>query len=139
MAFDVANGKGAVSVAPNPVIDGPMAYVVTKDGVAGYFFSCLAWPERDSKVNAVGFVNGVASPAIAKPTIVIKAGKRLYAGGENFVAAMDLPFLPENPDAAWRVEIEGPVVSLLAGGDSLVAVCEDAQIYCLADAKLGAA
>ncbi len=139
MAFDLSNGKGAVSVAPNPVIDGRMAYVATKDGVAGYFLSCLASPFVDSKVSAVGFVNGLASPAIAKPTAVIKAGNRLYAGGKDFVAAMDLPFLPENPDTAWRVEIDGTVVSLLAGGDSLVAVCEEGEIYCLGDAKLGPA
>ena len=136
MAFDLTNGKTAAYVAPNPVIDGSIAYVAMKEGIAGYALSCLAWPERDAKFNVIGFVNGVASPAIRNATTVIKSGNRLYAGGKGFVAAMDLPFAPENPDAVWRVEVNRDVVSLLAGAGSIVAVCEDGQIYCLGDAKL---
>ncbi|HEV8293100.1 MAG TPA: PQQ-binding-like beta-propeller repeat protein, partial [Tepidisphaeraceae bacterium] len=139
IAFDLTNGKAAAYVRPNPVIDGPLAYVATKEGIAGYSLSCLAWPERDAKFNVIGFVNGVASPAIKDATTVIKSGNRLYGGGRGFVAAMDLPFAPENPDAVWFADVDGTVVSLLAGAGSIVAVCDDGGIYCLGDKKLEAA
>jgi len=136
MGFDLTNGKPAAYVPPSPVIDGPMAYVASNEGIAGYSLSCLAWPERDVKFNVIGFVKGIASPAIRNPRTVIKCANRLYAGGQGFVAAMDLPFAPENPDAAWRAEVDGVVVSLIAGAGSMVAVCEDGRIYCLGDAQL---
>ncbi len=139
MGFDLTNGKPAAYVTPNPVIDGGMAYVAVKEGIAGYSLSCLAWPERDSKFPTIGFVSGVATPAIRNGKTLIRAGSRLYAGGKGFVAAMDLPFAPENPDGAWRVDVDGVVVSLAAGAGAIVAVCEDGGIYCLGDAKLGAA
>ena len=63
----------------------------------------------------------------------IKAGDRLYVGGEKFILAID-------PDPAkrdhgtmpitWQVEVPGTVVRLIAGGDRLIAATREGPIYC---------
>jgi len=60
---------------------------------------------------------------------LIKAGPRLYAGGRDLLAAIDLPAEGE-PKVSWRGRVEGTVVELLAADRKLFAVTLEGRIYC---------
>jgi len=62
--------------------------------------------------------------------VLIKAGPRLYAGGRNVVAALNLPLETDQPPA-WQIDIEGTVSAMAAGRGHLVVTTEAGRIYCL--------
>jgi outer membrane protein assembly factor BamB len=78
-------------------------------------------------------IDQLAIAATPPAEAFIKAGDRLYVGGEKFVLAID-------PDPAkrehgsmpitWQVEVPGTVVRLIAGGDRLIAATREGPIYC---------
>ena len=64
---------------------------------------------------------------------LIKAGDRLYVGGEKFLLAIDLD--PAKREAGqmpivWQTEVPGTVVRLIAGADRLIAATREGPIYC---------
>ncbi|MBN2329930.1 MAG: PQQ-binding-like beta-propeller repeat protein [Candidatus Omnitrophica bacterium] len=61
---------------------------------------------------------------------LIKAGDRLFAGGENVVAAIDLPSNDSNqPVVSWQAAIEGTASRLIAADDKLFVVTNHGKIY----------
>ncbi|MGC9327067.1 MAG: PQQ-binding-like beta-propeller repeat protein, partial [Candidatus Hinthialibacter sp.] len=61
---------------------------------------------------------------------LIKAGDRLYAGGDNVVTAIDLPSNDSNsPTISWRADIEGTASRLIAADDKLFVVTDQGKIY----------
>jgi outer membrane protein assembly factor BamB len=63
---------------------------------------------------------------------VIKAGSRLYGGGEKTVAAIELPTKDRPGKVAWEIAVPGAVCELLAADHRLFAVTEEGQIHCFA-------
>ena len=59
---------------------------------------------------------------------LIKAGSRLYAGGNGSVTALDLPKDGGPPTVAWTQPVEGTAARLLAADDRLFAVTLDGRI-----------
>ena len=59
---------------------------------------------------------------------LIKAGNRLFAGGEGKISAIDLPpkGVPRKP--AWTKLVDGTIVRLLAADEKLFAVTLDGRI-----------
>ena len=60
----------------------------------------------------------------------VKSGSRLYASGENLVAAVDIPPATDQPKVSWRAEIEGTVHRMLTADDKLFVVTKEGAIYC---------
>ncbi|MBM4156270.1 MAG: hypothetical protein FJ221_14765 [Lentisphaerae bacterium] len=59
---------------------------------------------------------------------VIRAGRRLYAGGTGSITAIDLPAAGGRPSIAWRLPVEGRIGRLLAAGGLLFAVTHEGRI-----------
>ena len=65
--------------------------------------------------------------------VLIKAGDRLYAGGNDTIAAIDIPKKGEEPSIAWRKEIDGiPVHALVANGKLLVST-HNGNLFCFGE------
>ena len=59
----------------------------------------------------------------------IKAGPRLYAGGEGVVAAVDIPEPGGSPRVSWESNIEGTPSRMLAANGKLFVVTGEGSIY----------
>jgi len=59
---------------------------------------------------------------------LIKAGRRLYAGGDGRITALDLPGGGAPPSVAWTKLVHGKVERLVAAGGRLIAVTLDGRI-----------
>ena len=59
---------------------------------------------------------------------LIKAGKRLYAGGRNGVSALELS-ADAPPTVSWQADIDGTVGRLIAAADRLFVVTLEGRIY----------
>ncbi|MBN2375612.1 MAG: PQQ-binding-like beta-propeller repeat protein [Sedimentisphaerales bacterium] len=60
----------------------------------------------------------------------IKSGSRLYASGENLVAAVDISPATDQPKISWRAKIEGTVHRMLTADDKLFVVTKEGAFYC---------
>lgn len=76
-----------------------------------------------------------AEAEIPRFNAIIKAGSRLYGGGEGEIAAVELPNKGDEreADVAWEAEVVGSVCELLAADDRLIAVTREGQLYCFAE------
>jgi len=59
---------------------------------------------------------------------LIKAGRRLYAGGENIVSALDVSG-SETPEVVWTADIEGAASRIIAADQRLFVVTREGRIY----------
>ncbi len=59
---------------------------------------------------------------------LIKAGERLYAGGENIVSAIEISE-QDKPFVNWTAKVNGNAVRLIAADDRLFVVTDTGQIY----------
>jgi outer membrane protein assembly factor BamB len=66
---------------------------------------------------------------------LIKAGGRLYAGGEGTITALALPKDGGPPKAVWTKAVEGTVARLLAADDRLFAVTLEGHLYAFGAAE----
>ncbi len=58
---------------------------------------------------------------------LIKAGKRLYAGGRNVVSAIDIS--SRNPKVSWRTNIEGTASRIITADKKLFVVTLEGTVY----------
>lgn len=65
----------------------------------------------------------------------IKAGRRLYAGARDAVAAIDLPAAGGQPTVSWRAAIEGTPTRMLAAHGQLLVVTAEGSLYCFGTAQ----
>ncbi len=61
--------------------------------------------------------------------VLIKAGDRLYAAGPNTIAAVAIPQEGEQPQVAWRAEVNGTPVHALVADATLVTVTDTGHVY----------
>ncbi len=66
---------------------------------------------------------------------LIKAGRRLYAGGKNVVSAIDIPSGGGEPFVSWKVEVEGTASRIIAADDRLFVVTLEGRIYAFGGRK----
>lgn len=72
----------------------------------------------------------LASCKIAGVETLIKAGNRLYLGTANQVVAVDTDTATREMTIAWRADVQGRVIRLIAADDRLFAVTREGRIYC---------
>ncbi|MBM3240687.1 PAS domain-containing protein [Candidatus Poribacteria bacterium] len=67
---------------------------------------------------------------------LIKAGKRLYAGGKNVVSAIEIPggriaklFGRKGPKVSWKTTIDGTAARIIAADNKLFVVTLEGSIY----------
>jgi len=68
--------------------------------------------------------------------IHIKAGSRLYAGGEGTVAAVDIPKAGAAPKISWQTSIAGAPHRMLAADGKLFVVTVEGALYCFGPKKV---
>ena len=62
---------------------------------------------------------------------LIRAGDRLYAGGDGTISAIPIPSSPgEKAQVEWQEKVDGKVVRMAAAGGRLYAVTEDGTVRC---------
>jgi len=61
---------------------------------------------------------------------LIRAGDRLYAGGDGVLSAIRIPRPGDRPTVDWQTKIDGKVVRLAAAGGRLYAVTEGGTVCC---------
>ncbi len=66
---------------------------------------------------------------------LIKAGQRLFAGGDGVVHAIDIPEEGEEPVISWEAEVDGMASRLIAADDKLFVVTLDGYIYAFGEKK----
>jgi outer membrane protein assembly factor BamB len=60
---------------------------------------------------------------------LIRAGDKLYAGGEGVVSAVSLPAWGDDPELVWQANVEGTVTRIVAADQKLFAVTLEGQVY----------
>ncbi len=60
---------------------------------------------------------------------LIKAGKRLYAGGDNVVSAVRVPRRGKKPEVMWKTRIAGKASRIIAADNKLFVVTLEGDIY----------
>jgi len=91
---------------------------------------------KDKKTNHVSFdkaekwsANQLWNCNVDASGDLIKAGRRLYAGGNGVISAIDIPKKNREPVILWQVYIEGTVSRLVAADNKLFAVTTEGKIY----------
>ncbi|MCY2991074.1 MAG: PQQ-binding-like beta-propeller repeat protein [Planctomycetota bacterium] len=126
-AYDLTDGRAVGAVPDNPVLDGGKLYAWARGTVVAADLDSLS--AAGAKAASAKVTASTPFPAGA---VLIKAGDRLYAGGQASLAAFDLP-LRAGQSPAWRLGVEGNIGALAAGHGRLIAVTEQGRIYCLSD------
>ncbi|MBC8870276.1 MAG: PQQ-binding-like beta-propeller repeat protein [Planctomycetes bacterium] len=65
--------------------------------------------------------------------VLIKAGDRLFAGGQDTIAAIAVPKRGEEARITWQAKIEGRPVEALVADRKLVVVTHNGNVYCFGD------
>ena len=63
-------------------------------------------------------------------TVRIAAGDRLYAAGENKIAAIAIPAAGGKPAIAWEAKVDGYPVGVIAAGGRLIVTTDVGALYC---------
>ena len=63
-------------------------------------------------------------------TVRIAAGDRLYAAGENKIAAITIPAPGAMPAIAWEAKVDGYPVGVIAAGGRLIVTTDKGALYC---------
>ncbi|MGA2068019.1 MAG: PQQ-binding-like beta-propeller repeat protein [Thermoguttaceae bacterium] len=116
-AYDLSNGNPVHPAPKNPVLSSGTLYGLGSGTLLATDLASLS----SSGATAIPFPGG---------TVVIQAGRRLYAGGKEIVAAWDLPLRPGKPPS-WQMPLEGTVGAMAAGCGRLVLATEEGRVYCL--------
>jgi outer membrane protein assembly factor BamB len=70
-----------------------------------------------------------ASVAVSRTTALVRAGNRLFAGGEGVVFALELPLAKERSTIAWRAAIDGTVANLTFADETLYVSTRQGRLY----------
>jgi PAS domain S-box-containing protein len=74
---------------------------------------------------------------------LIKAGKRLYAGGKNVISAIEIPgritklFERKEPKVSWKTTIDGTAARIIAADNKLFVVTLEGSIYAFGGKETG--
>ena len=107
-------------------IANPPTWSSTYQGGWGSPHRLVQWP-------AARFEQAWSLPSELK--VHIKAGRRLYAGTQDAVAAIDLPTTGGQPTVSWRAAIEGTPTRMLAAHGQLLVVTAEGSLYCFGAAQ----
>jgi len=120
--YDLAKGHQLIAdFGRYPVLTTEGCYV-GGDAVTAYDFQKLRKdPKRWQKARRW-------QTAVKASGDLIKAGSRLYAGGDGHITAVQLPTPGQQPTTAWTKKIDGKVERLIAGDGKLFAVMLDGRI-----------
>ncbi|MDB5332404.1 MAG: outer rane biosis protein [Phycisphaerales bacterium] len=133
IGFALDSGKPLASSPVAMALDNDSALGITPSGIIAFdlttpipttaptFAKLTIGPRQSFQQQAV-----VAAPDGAS---VIRAGRRAYVGGKDFVAAYRLP-LRDGQHEAWYAAVDGTVAEMAAGADRLFAVTREGRIYC---------
>ncbi|NOZ39564.1 MAG: PQQ-binding-like beta-propeller repeat protein [Planctomycetes bacterium] len=111
--FDLVSGKKTEVLINEPVLDGELVYTSTADSVRAI--------DENKQVVWELPVDGSGD--------LIKAGNTLYVAGKSEITAIRLPTETQPAQRSGTIPVEGEVVRLVAGGDSLLAVTRDGRIF----------
>ncbi|HOX39674.1 MAG TPA: PQQ-binding-like beta-propeller repeat protein [Candidatus Brocadiia bacterium] len=67
---------------------------------------------------------------------LIRAGSRLYGGGANLVAAIDLPDEGDKTQVSWKASIEGTPEAIIAANGRLFVTTLEGGVYCFGADKV---
>jgi outer membrane protein assembly factor BamB len=143
-AFEVATEKWLGDFGRQVVLTPDVAYIHNKGSLRAYDLKTAGTRTFETKDKAgktvkttkwvMDELTGFKMPAVE---VLIKAGSRLYGGGEKKVLAVELPLPVEPgkeaeklPAVTWHEAIEGTVVRLAAADGKLFAVTLQGRIYC---------
>jgi outer membrane protein assembly factor BamB len=91
----------------------------------------LAIDRKGKKVKTTSFnMPRLSAVPVGPVETMIRAGARLYAGSENKILALDLPFRAGKKAISWETTIEGKPVHLAAGDQRLFVSTRAGRIYC---------
>jgi outer membrane protein assembly factor BamB len=62
--------------------------------------------------------------------VMIKAGDRLFAGGNGTIAAISIPETGQEPAIAWESAVDGNPASAIAASGCLVVTTDTGKLYC---------
>ena len=136
-AFEVESGM-FLGTVPGPLVaDGGVLYSAVKGGVSALDLNGAAEKETET-VDRKGKKVKVSRWTLAElgsaetfaASALIKAGDRLYLGGDGEVAAVFLPLKKGGQAVTWRATVRGTISSLLAADDKLFAVTRAGRLYC---------
>jgi len=131
--YDLDSGKLSGTIGSEPVLSDNVAYAATEDAVVAYDLTGVKVKvSEDSKGREVKslVVPKLWDFSTQADKIWLKAGSRLFAGGDNVVMAIDLPALGGEPRVSWQAELEGIPSALLAADGKLFAVTVEGHIHC---------
>ncbi|MCU0982135.1 MAG: PQQ-binding-like beta-propeller repeat protein, partial [Pirellulaceae bacterium] len=66
--------------------------------------------------------------------VLIKAADRLYAGGDDTIAAISIPDDEEMPAIVWQAAVNGHPVNALVSAGCLIVSTNTGKVYCFGDA-----
>ncbi len=111
--FDLASGVKTEVLINEPVLDDKLVYTSTADSVQAI--------DQNKQVVWDLPVDGSGD--------LIKAGNKLYAAGKSAISAIQLPTESQPAQLAGTIPVEGEVIRLVAGGESLLAVTRSGCIF----------
>ena len=145
--YDLATGNGRIPyVGKIPVLTDRAFYfsgnpVVALDSgsLRRIDYKVRQWDSRTRKYVMVPKVRWKLSrlwecPADASASL-IKAGRRLYAGGKGVISAIEIPAPAAEPKVVWKMPVDGTVCRLLAADRRLFAITAEGKIHCFAGDK----
>lgn len=71
-------------------------------------------------------------------TVRIAAGDRLYAAGENKIAAIAIPAVGGKPGITWEAKVDGYPIGVIAANDQLIVTTDKGALYCFGAGADGA-
>ncbi|MBL8799492.1 MAG: PQQ-binding-like beta-propeller repeat protein [Planctomycetia bacterium] len=143
-AFEVATEKWLGDYGRQVALTPDVAYIHNKGTVRAYDLKTagtrtMETKDKSGKVQkttkwVMDELTAFKMPAVE---VLIKAGSRLYGGGDKKILAVELPLPDENgkeaeklPGVTWHEAIEGTVARLAAADGKLFAVTLQGRIYC---------
>ncbi len=139
--YDLNNGKRIINQFGKIPVLSPQAFYCMGQPVQAFDYANMGLVEYENKVtdphtkevkiekHSEWEFNQLWSLDVDASGDLIKAGNRLYAGGDNQVVAIDLSDTNTKPSVSWQAEIDGMASRLIAADNKLFVVTLDGKIY----------
>jgi len=133
--YQLADGKPILRTQPGILFEGTVISLAGKSKIVAHALQ----PEKEEYVDRKGKkqTRRILRKRWEIPLernlnrLFIKAGSRLYAGGDNgLIAAVDICGTGGNKGITWQTDINGDPWSMLAADDKLFVVTRQGSIYC---------
>jgi outer membrane protein assembly factor BamB len=135
--FDIATEKYLADYGKKAVLTKTHAFTWNKD-------QCRVFDLQNSKEQETETVDAkgkktkitrwvmpeLASTKIVGVATMIKAGSRLYFGGQDRVTVLDWDEEKNELSPSWNLKVEGSVIRLIAADDRLFVVTREGRIFC---------